>query len=337
MPERGDGRETARLEAFSDAVFAIAATILVLDLRLPTVKEPTASTLIDAVLDQWPSYFAFALSFATILILWILHHARMGLIYRIDGLLMFANGLVLFMVATLAFPTAIVGEYLTEPAAEGAVFIYAVFVLATNGAYNVFMLAFKPQRGLLRAGVPGSIVATTAPSCRDRLRRLRGRGRTRAGERVSGPWSHHRNVGVLGRDRLPGAQRAPGVADRSLRTTRVCECPSRLSHIAGSEAAFATVAVRHLGDGLPGRDRCRFCAIGPKRGVPGYGNEGGIHQESVCNAKWCLQVPSPPLVVGCTTLRLPGRGRSGPRGETKRPEVLNPNGAAASAVRTSSR
>jgi uncharacterized membrane protein len=161
MQERGESRETARLETFSDGVFAIAATILVLDLRLPDVKEPTTRSLIHAVLDQWPSYFAFALSFATILIMWINHHAPMGLIQRIDGLLMFANGLVLFMIAALAFPTALVGEYLTGPAAEGAVFIYAVFVLATSGAWNVFMLAMKPERGLLRSGVPASVIATT--------------------------------------------------------------------------------------------------------------------------------------------------------------------------------
>jgi uncharacterized membrane protein len=161
MPERGEHRETARLEAFSDGVFAIGATILVLDLRLPSVDEVTTGGLLRAVLDQWPSYFAFALSFATILIMWINHHARMGLIERIDGLLMFANGLVLFMIATLSFPTALVGEYLTGSAARGAVFTYAVFVLLTSGAWNVFMLAMKPEHGLLRPGVPASVIATT--------------------------------------------------------------------------------------------------------------------------------------------------------------------------------
>jgi uncharacterized membrane protein len=160
MQDRGN-RETARLEAFSDGVFAIAATILVLDLRLPQVEKETPGGLVRAVLDQWPSYFAFALSFATILIMWINHHARMGLIERIDGLLMFANGFVLLMIATLSFPTALVGEYLTGPAAKGAVFTYAMFVLGTSGAWNVFMLAMKPERGLLRPGVPVSIVATT--------------------------------------------------------------------------------------------------------------------------------------------------------------------------------
>jgi uncharacterized membrane protein len=158
--DKGERRETARLEAFSDGVFAIALTILVLELRLPPLEDVTSGELIHGVLDLWPSYFAFALSFATILIMWINHHARMGLIARSDGLLMFANGLVLFMIVSLAFPTALVGEYLTGPAGEGAVFVYAMFVLATSGAWNVFMLAMKPERGLLRSGVPASQIAT---------------------------------------------------------------------------------------------------------------------------------------------------------------------------------
>jgi TMEM175 potassium channel family protein len=158
--DEGEHRETARLEAFSDGVFAIALTILVLDLRLPPLEKVTSGELIHGVLDLWPTYFAFALSFATILIMWINHHARMGLIARVDGLLMFANGLVLIMVVSLAFPTALVGQYLTGPAGEGAVFVYAMFVLGTSGAWNVFMLAMKPERGLLRSGVPAEQIAT---------------------------------------------------------------------------------------------------------------------------------------------------------------------------------
>jgi uncharacterized membrane protein len=161
MLEPGEHRETARLEAFSDGVFAIGATILVLDLRLPSVEHATTGSLLRAVLDQWPAYFAFALSFATILIMWINHHARMALIERIDGRLMFANGLVLFMIATLSFPTALVGEYLTGSGARGAVFTYATFVLLTSGAWNVFMFAMKPEHGLLRPGVPAAVIATT--------------------------------------------------------------------------------------------------------------------------------------------------------------------------------
>jgi uncharacterized membrane protein len=83
------------------------------------------------------------------------------LIEHIDGLLMFANGFVLFMIATLSFPTALVGKYLTGPGASGAVFIYAMFVLTTSGAWNLFMFAMRPERGLLRPGVPASLIART--------------------------------------------------------------------------------------------------------------------------------------------------------------------------------
>jgi uncharacterized membrane protein len=85
----------------------------------------------------------------------------MGLIARVDGLLMFANGLLLLTIAILPFPTALVGQYLTGPAGRGAVFVYALFVLATSGAWNVFMFALRPERGLLRRGVPASMIATT--------------------------------------------------------------------------------------------------------------------------------------------------------------------------------
>ena len=104
--------ETARLEAFSDAVIAIAMTILVLDLRVPILEVVTSKNLVSAILDQWPSYFAFALSFTTILIMWINHHARLSLVQRIDGLLMFANGFLMMAIVALSYPTALVGEYL---------------------------------------------------------------------------------------------------------------------------------------------------------------------------------------------------------------------------------
>jgi len=149
----------ARLEMFSDGVFAIAITILALELRVPHVEQLTAGNLARALLDEWPSYFAFLLSFSTILIMWINHHARLALLDRVDGLLMFGNGLLLMMVAALSFPTALVGEYLTGPAGKTAVVTYALFVFTTAAAWNVVMVALKPERGLLRAGVPSALVA----------------------------------------------------------------------------------------------------------------------------------------------------------------------------------
>ena len=76
----GGRHETARLEAFSDGVIAIAITILALDLRVPHLPEISAANLISAILHQWPAYFAFLLSFTTILIMWINHHARLALV-----------------------------------------------------------------------------------------------------------------------------------------------------------------------------------------------------------------------------------------------------------------
>ncbi len=142
-------------------MFAIAITLLALDLRVPHVDHVTAGGLARAILDEWPTYFAFVLSFATILIMWINHHARMAWVQRVDGLLVFSNGLVLLMIAALAFPTALVGEYLTGSGGRTAVATYALFVLGTSGAWNIFMLALKPERGLLRPEVPLDAVATT--------------------------------------------------------------------------------------------------------------------------------------------------------------------------------
>jgi TMEM175 potassium channel family protein len=116
--------ETARLEAFSDGVIAI--TILALDLRVPRLQEITSGNLITAIRHQWPSYLAFVLSFTTILIMWINHHARLALVERIDGLLMFGNGLLLMTIVALSYPTALVGEYLNTPAGKAAVATYGL-------------------------------------------------------------------------------------------------------------------------------------------------------------------------------------------------------------------
>ena len=84
-----------------------------------------------------------------------------SLVERIDGLLMFANGFLMMAIVALSYPTALVGEYLNTPAGRGAVVTYGLAVLATSGAWNIFMLALRPERGLLRPGVPPQLIATT--------------------------------------------------------------------------------------------------------------------------------------------------------------------------------
>ena len=110
-------------------------------------RRSTSGNLITAVLHQWPSYFAFVLSFTSILIMWINHHARLALVDRIDGLLMFGNGLLLMTIVALSYPTALVGEYLNTPAGQAAAATYGLAVLAMCAAWNIFLLALRPERG----------------------------------------------------------------------------------------------------------------------------------------------------------------------------------------------
>jgi uncharacterized membrane protein len=94
---------TSRTEAFSDGVFAIAATLLVLELKVPHV-EPGG--LWDALLEQWPSYATYVVSFLIIGIIWVNHHAVMERIRRVNRRLLFMNLVFLMVVAVIPFPTA---------------------------------------------------------------------------------------------------------------------------------------------------------------------------------------------------------------------------------------
>jgi uncharacterized membrane protein len=98
----------ARTEAFSDGVFAVAATLLVFSLHAPDVK----SGLAQALLNEWPSYATYAISFATILVIWVNHHAVLDAIARFDRSLLFLNGFLLLTVAAIPFPTGLLGQYL---------------------------------------------------------------------------------------------------------------------------------------------------------------------------------------------------------------------------------
>ncbi len=132
-----DERETGRVEAFSDGVFAIAVTLLVLELRAPLPEALHAGeTLLDALWHEWPAYLAFATSFATILIVWVNHHNLFRLIRRVDHPFLLLNGLLLLTVTAIPFPTHVLAEYLREPGARTAAVFYAGTFLAMAVAFN---------------------------------------------------------------------------------------------------------------------------------------------------------------------------------------------------------
>jgi uncharacterized membrane protein len=98
--------DTTRLEAFSDGVFAIAITLLVLEIKVP----PPGTALGAALLQLWPSYLAYVVSFLVIGAIWINHHAMFQHIVRVDGMLLLLNVLHLMLIAFLPFPTAVLAE-----------------------------------------------------------------------------------------------------------------------------------------------------------------------------------------------------------------------------------
>ncbi|HET7444872.1 MAG TPA: TMEM175 family protein [Solirubrobacterales bacterium] len=114
---------TNRLEAFSDGVFAIAITLLVLEIHIP---EPGSGRLSDELAAQWPSYAAFFISFLTIGIIWINHHAMLRRLARADHSILIWNLFLLMTVSILPFTTALMAQYLKESEGESlAAGIYA--------------------------------------------------------------------------------------------------------------------------------------------------------------------------------------------------------------------
>jgi uncharacterized membrane protein len=115
-----DQRETARTEAFSDGVIAFAITLLVLNLKDPLL-DPALSqkSLFQGLLTQWPAFFAFVTSFATILIMWVNHHNMFTFIKRIDTTLLFLNGLLLFFIVLTAFTTLLIAHVGLSQTSDG--------------------------------------------------------------------------------------------------------------------------------------------------------------------------------------------------------------------------
>lgn len=105
-----DQRETARTEAFSDGVIAFAITLLVLNLKDPLLDPTFHQSLFEGLLAQWPAFFAFVTSFATILIMWVNHHNMFSYIKRVNTTVLFLNGLLLFFIVLTAFTTLLLSH-----------------------------------------------------------------------------------------------------------------------------------------------------------------------------------------------------------------------------------
>jgi uncharacterized membrane protein len=144
-------KETVRIENFSDAVFAIAITLLVLDLHAPQAEAiKNGNELLAVLKSEWTTYLAFTLSFFSIFIMWVNHHKIFKQIYSRNTAIMFANGLILFLVTAVSYPTALLARFFEGEASNIAAAIYTGFFVLINLSYNLLWFIASSNKKLLR-------------------------------------------------------------------------------------------------------------------------------------------------------------------------------------------
>ena len=160
----GRDNDTGRIEAFSDGVFAIAITLLIIEIGVPHLEdEPPGTTLPQALVGLWPSYLGYLISFLQIGVIWANHHNRFRFIERSDHGLLFLNILFLMCVAFIPFPTALLSEYLERTASERetAGVIYAGTLAVTAVFFTLLWLYAAANRLVDRNLDPSLVRAMT--------------------------------------------------------------------------------------------------------------------------------------------------------------------------------
>jgi uncharacterized membrane protein len=157
---------TGRMEAFSDGVFAIAITLLILEITVPTGSQ---DDLLRAVGDQWPSYLAYVVSFSTIGGVWLAHTAITEYLGRANAMLIRLNLLLLLVVSFLPFPTRLLAEYTgDDEAGRISTTIYGVTLLTAAVLVSV-LWRYAVRERLVRPDMADEEVQTLTKS------RVRGR------------------------------------------------------------------------------------------------------------------------------------------------------------------
>jgi uncharacterized membrane protein len=147
--------ETGRVEAFSDGVFAIAITLLILSVGIDKAPHGDLGTYL---VDLWPAYLAYAVSFVTIGIMWVNHHLLFQNFARVDRPMLLLNIILLLLIAFVPFPTRIAAEFArSESDRRDAALLYGLTMTAT--AILFFTLWMYGSRRLLRPDADPRIVS----------------------------------------------------------------------------------------------------------------------------------------------------------------------------------
>src|SRR2546423_4555856 len=135
-------KEPSRVELFSDAVFAIAITLLVLEL-IQILHAKPEKDLLTTCLNHWQSFLAFFIGFTTILICWINHHIAFEFIHKVDAKFLWVNGFLLFIVTLTPFSTAILAEYLKKETTIAMAVFGFNYILISIAANGICSYAYK--------------------------------------------------------------------------------------------------------------------------------------------------------------------------------------------------
>ncbi|HEY0753175.1 MAG TPA: TMEM175 family protein [Ktedonobacteraceae bacterium] len=157
-------KETNRLEAFSDGVFAVAITLLVLSIKVPGLDLPAGKFLKDsdlwqAMAAEWPMLIAYIISFLTIGIIWMNHHRLFIYIKRVNTLLIVLNLLLLLIIVFIPVPTALLAEYITHPEQRVAALFYCGTFFFLAFFFNLLWRYASYHHQLLGRHVDTRIVA----------------------------------------------------------------------------------------------------------------------------------------------------------------------------------
>jgi uncharacterized membrane protein len=151
--------DSRRAEAFSDGVFAVAITLLVLELL------PIGSGMLtpEVLLHAWPEYFAYVVSFLTIGIMWLNHHTIMAHVNRVDRPLLVLNLLLLMGIVAIPFPTALVAEHLLEEGGTAATVTYGIVMIAISAGFDGVWVYVVTHARSLGAALPPSALRRSVP------------------------------------------------------------------------------------------------------------------------------------------------------------------------------
>lgn len=143
--------ETSRIEAFSDGVFAIAITLLILDIHVP--EAISGRSLLASLVAEWPSFLALVIGFFTILICWINHHFMFQMIQKSNSVLLLINGLKLLVVTITPFSTALLSKHIQTEWSQSAINIYAL-TFALMGIAMTAVWCYSYMKGLVISHSP---------------------------------------------------------------------------------------------------------------------------------------------------------------------------------------